>query len=115
MNYPSHDLELAAVVFTLKMWQHYLYGFKCEVLTNHQSLHHVFIQKDLNLRQRRWMELLKDYDMAIQYHPCKANVVADALSRKSVSMGSLTCLSVCKRLLAKEIQSWESKFMQLGI
>ncbi|WMV32377.1 hypothetical protein MTR67_025762 [Solanum verrucosum] len=74
-----------------------------------------FTQKDLNLRQRRWMELLKDYDVTIQYHLGKANVVVDALSRKAVSMGSLACLSVSKRPLAKEIQTLESKFMQLGI
>ncbi|KAH0765327.1 hypothetical protein KY285_001198 [Solanum tuberosum] len=114
-NYPTHDLELAAVVFALKIWRHYLYGVKCEVFTDHHSLQHMFTQKDLNLRQRRWMELLKDYDVTIQYNPGKANVVADALSRKAVSMGSLVCLSVTKRPLAKEIQTLESKFMQLGI
>uniref|UniRef100_UPI0000EAC6B6 hypothetical protein n=1 Tax=Nodularia spumigena TaxID=70799 RepID=UPI0000EAC6B6 len=68
----------------------------CEIFTNHHILQHVFTQKDMNLRQRRWMELLKDYDVTIQYHPGKANVVADALSRKAVSMGSLACLSVSK-------------------
>ena len=82
LNYPIHDLELAAVVFALKQWRHYLYGVKCEVYTDHRSLQYVFTQKDLNLRQRRWMELLKDYDITILYHPGKANVVADALSRK---------------------------------
>ncbi|WMV45901.1 hypothetical protein MTR67_039286 [Solanum verrucosum] len=82
-NYPTHDLELAAVVFDLKIWRHYLYGVKCEVFTDHRSLHHVFTQMDLNLRQRRWMELLKDYDVTIQYLQGKANVVADALSRKA--------------------------------
>ncbi|WMV09415.1 hypothetical protein MTR67_002800 [Solanum verrucosum] len=85
-NYPTHDVELAAVVFALKIWRHYLYGVKCE-----------------------------DYDVTIQYHPGKANVVADALSRKTVSMGSLACLTVTKRPLAKEIQTLESKFMQLDI
>lgn len=112
-NYPTHDLELAVVVFALKIWRHYLYGVKCEVFTDHHSLQHVFTQKDL--RQRRWMELLKDYDITIQYHPGKANVVEDALSQKTVSMDSLACLSVSKRPLAKEIQTLESKFMQLGI
>ena len=68
-NYPTHDLELAAVVFALKKWRHYLYGVKCEVYTDHRSLQYVFTQKDLNLRQRRWMELLKDYDITILYHP----------------------------------------------
>ncbi|WMV32386.1 hypothetical protein MTR67_025771 [Solanum verrucosum] len=85
-NYPMHDLKLAAVVFALKIWRHYLYGVKCEVFTDHRSLQHVLTQKDLNLRKRRWMELLKDYDMTIQYHPDKANVVADALSQKAMSM-----------------------------
>ena len=68
-NYPTHDLELAAVVFALKKWRHYLYRVKCEVYTDHRSLQYVFTQKDLNLRQRRWMELLKDYDITILYHP----------------------------------------------
>ena len=88
-NYPVHDLELAAIVHALKIWRHYLYGVSCEVFTNHRSLQYLFKQKDLNLRQRRWLELLKDYDITILYHPGKANVVADALSRKAVSMGSL--------------------------
>ncbi|WMV41338.1 hypothetical protein MTR67_034723 [Solanum verrucosum] len=114
-NYPTHDLELAAVVFALKIWRHYLYGVKCEVFTYHRSLQHVFTQKGLNLRQRRWRELLKDYDVTIQYHPGKANIVAYALSRKAVSIGSLACLSATKQPLAKEIQTLESKFMQLGI
>ncbi|WMV25129.1 hypothetical protein MTR67_018514, partial [Solanum verrucosum] len=114
-NYPTHDLELAAVVFALKIWRHYLYGVKCEVFNDHRSLQHVFTQKDLNLRQRRWMELLKDYNVTIQYNSGKANVVADALSVKAVSMYSLACLSVTKRPLAKEIQALESKFMQLNI
>ena len=80
-NYPTHDLELAAVVFALKKWRHYLYGVKCEVYTDHRSLQYVFTQKDLNLRQRKWMELLKDYDITILNHPGKDNVVADALRR----------------------------------
>ncbi|KAL4277816.1 hypothetical protein GQ457_03G008370 [Hibiscus cannabinus] len=81
-NYPTHDIELAAVVFTLKIWRHYLYGEKCIVYTDHKSLKYLMTQKELNLRQRRWLELLKDYDLSIEYHPGKANVVADALSRK---------------------------------
>ena len=93
-------MELAAVVFALKQWRHYLYGVKCEVYTDHRSLQYVFTQKDLNLRQRRWMELLKDYDITILYHPGKANVVADALSRKAKSMGSLAHLQVSRRPLA---------------
>ncbi|KAI3735710.1 hypothetical protein L6452_15220 [Arctium lappa] len=84
-NYPTHDLELAAVVFALKLWRHYLYGTKCTLYTDHKSLKYVFGQKELNMRQRRWLELLKDYDCELLYHPGKANVVADALSRKDYS------------------------------
>ena len=92
-NYPTHDLELVVVVFALKQWRHYLYGVKCEVYTDHRSLQYVFTQKDLNLRQRRWMEILKDYDITIWYHPGKANVVADALSRKSREHGKSSSLA----------------------
>ncbi|GJZ98640.1 putative reverse transcriptase domain-containing protein, partial [Tanacetum coccineum] len=81
-NYTTHDLELGAVVFALKIWRHYLYGTKCTVFTDHKSLQHILNQKELNMRQRRWLELLSDYDCEIRYHPGKANVVADALSRK---------------------------------
>ena len=82
--YPTHDLKLAAVVFALKIWRHYLYGEPCEIYTDHKSLQYLFKKRDMNLRQRRWLELLKDYDLTILYHPGKANVVADALSRKSM-------------------------------
>ncbi|KAL0534251.1 hypothetical protein IC582_028540 [Cucumis melo] len=81
-NYPTHDLELAAVVFALKIWRHYLYGEKIQIFTDHKSLKYFFTQNELNMRQRRWLELVKDYDCEILYHPGKANVVADALSRK---------------------------------
>ncbi|KAJ0455185.1 putative nucleotidyltransferase, Ribonuclease H [Helianthus annuus] len=81
-NYTTHDLELGAVVFALKLWRHYLYGTKCIIYSDHKSLQHLFNQKELNMRQRRWMETLNDYDCEIRYHPGKANVVADALSRK---------------------------------
>ncbi|GJW09497.1 hypothetical protein Tco_1575324 [Tanacetum coccineum] len=81
-NYTTHDLELGEVVFALKIWRHYLYGTKCVVFTDHKSLQHILDQKDLNMRQHRWIELLSDYDCEIRYHPGKANVVADALSRK---------------------------------
>nr|GFB50285.1 putative reverse transcriptase domain-containing protein [Tanacetum cinerariifolium] len=81
-NYTTHDLELGAVVFALRLWRHYLYGTKCTVYTDHKSLQYILDQKELNMRQRRWVELLSDYDCEIRYHPGKANVVADALSRK---------------------------------
>nr|GEV91614.1 putative reverse transcriptase domain-containing protein [Tanacetum cinerariifolium] len=81
-NYTTHDLELGAVVFALKMWRHYLYGTKCVVFTGHKSLKHILDQKELNMRQRRWLELLSDYDCEIRYHPGKANVMANALSQK---------------------------------
>ncbi|GKA92189.1 putative reverse transcriptase domain-containing protein [Tanacetum coccineum] len=81
-NYTTHDLELGAVVFALKIWRHYLYGTKCTVFTNHKSLQHILDQKELNMRQRYWLDLLSDYDLETRYHPGKANVVADALSRK---------------------------------
>nr|GFC56152.1 putative reverse transcriptase domain-containing protein [Tanacetum cinerariifolium] len=81
-TYTTHDLELGAVVFALKIWRHYLYGTKCTVFTDHKSLQHILDQKELNMRQRRWLELLSDYDCDIYYHIGKANVVADALSRK---------------------------------
>ncbi|GJT60477.1 putative reverse transcriptase domain-containing protein, partial [Tanacetum coccineum] len=81
-NYTTHDLELGAVVFALRLWRHYLYGTKCTVYTDHKSLQYILDQKELNMRQRRWIELLSDYDCEIRYHLGKANVVADALSQK---------------------------------
>ena len=83
-NYPMHDLELAAIVFALKIWRHCLYGEKCFIYTDHKSLKYLTSQRELNMRQRRWMELIKDYDCMIDYQPRKANVVADTLSRKTV-------------------------------
>jgi hypothetical protein len=82
-NYPTHDLELAAVVYALKQWRPYLFGNRCEIFSDHKSLKYLFTQPDLNLRQRRWLELITDYDVSLNYQPGKANVVADALSRKS--------------------------------
>jgi hypothetical protein len=82
LNYPTHDLELAAVVHALKIWRNYIMGIQSRVYTDHKSMKYIFTQKDLNLRQRRWLELTKDYDLEIHYHPGKANLVADALSRK---------------------------------
>jgi hypothetical protein len=81
-NYPTHDLELAVVVHALKMWRHYFMGTHCNILTDHKSLKYIFTQADLKMRQRRWLELIKDYDLEVHYHPGKANVVVDALSRK---------------------------------
>ena len=82
-NYPTHDMELAAVVFALKIWRHYLYGEEFEVYSDHKSVKYIFTQRDLNMRQRKWMEFLEDYDFTLHYHSGKENVVDDALSRKS--------------------------------
>ena len=82
-NYPTHDMELAAIIFALKIWFHYLYYEQFKVFSDHRSLKHIFTQRDLNMRQRRWMEFLEDYDFTLHYHPGKANMVANALSRKS--------------------------------
>ena len=83
VNYPIHDLELPVVVHTLKFWRHYLLGNKVHIFTNHKSLKYIFTQFELNMRQRRWLDLIKDYNLEVHYHPKKANVVANALSRKS--------------------------------
>ena len=108
-NYPTHDLELAAVVFTLKIWRHYLYGAHCQIYTDHKSLKYIFTQKELNMRQRRWLELVKDYDCEILYHPGKANKVADALSRKS----SATVMSITElpKALREEIHKLDLEFI----
>ena len=82
-NYPTYDMKLAAVVFALKIWRHYLCNEEFEVFSYHKSLKYIFTQRDLNMRQRRWMEFLEDYDFTLHYHPGKSNVVVDALSRKS--------------------------------
>jgi len=81
-NYPTLDLELAAVVHALNLWRHYLLGNLCHIYTDHKSLKYIFTQPELNMRQRRWLELIKDCNLEVHYHPGKANVVADALSRK---------------------------------
>jgi hypothetical protein len=107
-NYPTHDLELAAVVHALMIWRHYLIGHRCEIYSDHKSLKYIFTQNDLNLRQHRWLELIKDYDLGINYHPGKANVVADALSRKRY----------CNATFAKRIRSElhkEIKYLNLAI
>ncbi|GKC73404.1 putative reverse transcriptase domain-containing protein [Tanacetum coccineum] len=104
-NYTTHDLELGAVVFALKTWRHYLYGTKSVIYTDHKSLQHIFDQKELNMRQRRWIELFSDYECEIRYHPSKANVVADALSRKErvkpkhVRAMAMTIQSRVKRMI----------------
>lgn len=99
-NYPTHDLELAAVVFAFKIWRHYLYGEKFRLYSDHKSLRYLFSQKDLNLRQSRWDEYLKDYEFTLLYHPGKANVVADALSRKKE--GIMAHMLVMKWMLLSE-------------
>jgi hypothetical protein len=108
-NYPTHDLELAAVVHTLKIWSHYLLGYKCQIYANHKGLKYIFTQNDLNLRQRRWLELIKDYDLEIHYHPGKANVVADALSHKSYA--NATMVSWMPREFYKEFEQLNLGFV----
>ncbi|KAH0706397.1 hypothetical protein KY285_010896 [Solanum tuberosum] len=108
-NYPTYDLELEALVFALKIWRHYLYGVHVDVFTDHNSLQYAFTQKELNLRQRKWIEFLKDYDMNVHYHPGKANVVADALSR--LSMGSVAHVEEEKKELAKDVH----RLARLGV
>jgi hypothetical protein len=83
VHYPTHDFEFIDVVHTLKIWRHYFMGKRCELYTDHKSLKYIFTHPDLNLRQRRWLEIIRDYDLGVNYHPGKANVVADALSYKS--------------------------------
>ncbi|CAM8901825.1 unnamed protein product [Rhodiola kirilowii] len=105
LNYPTHDLELAAIVFALKIWRCYLYGVEFEVYSDHKSLKYLFTQKDLNLRQRRWMEYLEDYQFSLHYHPGKANVVADALSRKTSA--HLACIMMDQWRLEETIESYD--------
>ena len=108
-NYPMHDLELAAVVFALKIWRHYLYGNRCEIYTDHQSLKYILTQKELNMRQQRWLELVKDYDCEILYHPGKANRVVDALSRKS--SGMLMSIGMLPKPLQREISDFNMEMI----
>jgi hypothetical protein len=107
-NYPTHDLELATVVYDLKIWRHYLIGHRCEIYSDHKSLKYIFTQNDLNLRLRRWLELIKDYDLGINYHLGKANVVADALSHKKY------CNTTFARKMQPELRR-EIEYLNLGI
>ncbi|KAL8089040.1 hypothetical protein AgCh_038704 [Apium graveolens] len=109
LKYPTHDLELAARVFALKIWRHYLYEERCEIYTDHKSLKYIFTQKELNMRQRRWLKLIKHYDCSINYHPGKANVVADALSRKE----RLNLAAISKEL-SGEIRRFELELCVCG-
>ena len=111
-NYPTNDLEMIAIVFALKIWRHYLYGETCEIYMDHKSLKYIFQQKDLN-RQRQRLELLKDYDCTILLHPRKANVVTDALRRKS--MGSLAHITPVRRPLVKDIHKMEQEGHTLAL
>lgn len=111
-NYPTHDLELAAVVFALKIWRHYLYGVPCKIYTDHKSLKYIFTQKELNMRQRRWLELIKDYDLTLEYKEGKANRVADALSRKSGPL--LNFMRVLSKDLCEEFRKLEIEVVSLG-
>ena len=99
-NCPTYDLELASMVFSLKIWRHYLYGVHVDMYTDQKSVQYVFNPKELNLRKRRWLELLKDYDMTILYHPDKVNVVVDALSH--MTMGSVFHVEA-KKYLVKDV------------
>ncbi|KAI3767952.1 hypothetical protein L2E82_18381 [Cichorium intybus] len=94
VNYTTHDFDLGAAVFALKIRRHYMYDTRCTVFTNHKSLQHIFNQKKLNMRQRKWVELLNDYECDIRYHLGKANVVADALSRKEYSGRQVKSLKI---------------------
>jgi hypothetical protein len=119
-QYLTRDLELATVVQSLKIWKHYLMGKRCELYTDHESLKYILTQSNLNLRQRRWLELIKDYDLRINYHPTKANVVADALSRRShvsqLVMDSMT-FELCEefdKLNLRIVANTEAMEMEVG-
>jgi hypothetical protein len=111
-NYPTHDLELAAVVHALKIWRHYLMGAHCNIYIDHKSLKYIFTQADLNMRQRRWLELIKEYDLEVHYHPGKANVVADVLSRKA----QCNCVTMDSKIttLCDELRKLNMEVISLG-
>ena len=104
-NYSTHDLEFAYVIFALKIWRHYLYGERFDIFSDHKSLKYLSKQKDLNDRHRRWMEFLDDYQYTLHYHPSKANVVADALSRKL--RGVLSCLITARWKMLSDLEEIE--------
>jgi hypothetical protein len=112
-HYPTHDMELAVVVHALKIWCHYLLGNVCHMYTDHKSLKYIFTQLELNMRRRRWLELIKDYDLEIHYHPGKANLVADALSHKA----SYHCLTVGTpdTTLCQEMEKLNLGMIQHGV
>jgi hypothetical protein len=118
-HYPTHDLELAAVVHALKIWRHYLLGNVCHIYTDHKSLKYIFTQLELSMRQRRWLELIKDYELEIHYHPGKANVVADALSRKAsyhclmIKTSDITLCQEMEKLNLEMIQHGTSNHLKL--
>jgi hypothetical protein len=120
VNYPTHDLELAVVVHDLNIWRHYLMGKRWELYTDHKSLKYFFTQMNLNLRQRRWLELIKDYDLGINYHPGKANVVVDALSHRShVNQLVMDCMpfELCEefdKLNLRIVTNAEATEMEVG-
>jgi hypothetical protein len=107
-NYPTHDLELAAVVHALKIWRHYLIGHRCKIYSGHKSLKYIFTQTNLNLWQRRWLELIKDYDVGINSHPGKANVIPDALSCKKY------CNATFARRMRPELRQ-EVRYLNLAM
>jgi hypothetical protein len=111
-NYPTHDLELVAVVHALNIWRHYLMGAHCNIYTDHKSLKYIFTQADLNMRQRRWLELIRDYDLEVHYHPGKANVVEDALSRKA----QCNCITMDSKIatLCDELHKLNMEVVSLG-
>ncbi|XP_057520821.1 uncharacterized protein LOC130801077 [Amaranthus tricolor] len=111
INYPTHDMELAAVVFARKIWRHYLYGTNFKVLSDHKNLKYIFTQRELNMRQRRWLELISNHDLEIRYHEGKANVFADALSRKT--MHSL-CNVLARVRLREEIEEIGIEIVEHG-
>jgi len=111
-NYPTHDLELAAVVLALKIWRHYLLGNTSHLYTDHKSLKYIFTQAELNMRQRRWLELIKDYDLEVHYHPGKVNIVANALSHKA----HCNCLTVMPKdiTLCQELENLGIEMISQG-